>query len=129
MPWTQEQNLLLFEAYWQDGEGTCPTCKTPVLYQYHPYQGGYGLVGRCPRGCGSFSFGMGDDPKRGSFRNWTPEEIDALISVHHAQEVPRCPVDGARVEVSELYLPEGRNRVQPDCPRCGQQGERFFPPR
>ena len=127
MAWSEEEAVAVFESYWQCERGNCPQCGALVRYAYTPLLGGKcHLAARCPRGCGDFQMGNEQDPRAGTFRDWTEAEAEEVLNNHFTGRACVCPVDGARVDVHEQpYM--GGNIVSALCQRCRRGWREDYP--
>lgn len=120
MAWTDTQRMQVFEECWQNGSSWCPACRAIVQPDLRTLPNGYyTLTAVCPRDCGSLRMQPSDDPRRLDFRDWTPDEVAQIVSVHVAGGPPRCPVDGTVVNVTGSQTIDG-NLATVLCPRCNR---------
>lgn len=126
MPWTDEQCLQVFDAYWKEGKARCPICSAPVRAHLTNFIGGhYVLAGHCPRECGHLQMQRQLDPMLHQFRDWTDEEGEKLINEYFENGSARCPVDHSLVEFHEHEY-GGGNLVRAFCRRCGKSYDENF---
>lgn len=119
-------NALQRRQWKQGGKADCPTCNAAqVRFIYRPHLNGYHLAMRCPRGCGDNAVPHTEDPERGTFREFTPEEAELIYDRHFANKPICCPVDGARVHVLERPHSQG-NLIRAHCERCWKEVQKNF---
>jgi hypothetical protein len=129
MPWTPQEESDLFDAYWKGEADHCPQCRAILNVGRMDLSTGYRLRIECPRRCGRMEKYPANDPRKGDFRDWTEAEGRRLIDLMLENGVAECPIDGTRVNISQLDFANGSNEVRVSCPRC-QAGYFYrFPPK
>jgi len=129
MAWTKSQCDAVFENYWQSGSSRCPNDGAVFTLRLLPFlDGGYTIIGNCPR-CGEgIQMNRVDDPRASQFRKWTNEERAALVNLHFQRRSMHCPVCESEVGVQEAAH-FGGTFVAMRCIRCGNGHEQDFPHR
>ena len=119
---TPEQIAAVYEAAWRSispytGEGSvrCPNdgyaMKCSLLRNENPKAD---LHLYCPR-CGKMRIGSDQDPRAGTFRDWTDDEKQELVDRHFRQQRVVCPVDGTTIDTKS-----SGETVNIHCFRCGR---------
>ncbi len=117
MPWSREQVSEILESYWRVGGASCPIDQSILNVQHIPYMGGYGLLAECPY-CGeAMQTTNSDDPLAGQFREWTPEEVEAMVRSYYQTRQVNCPVCSASVNAQNIPTMDA-NLLLLNCPRC-----------
>jgi hypothetical protein len=116
------QGYNLINAFWKRVFARCPIDGAAISsHLYRAAAGGYLLVLACSR-CGKkVQVTRFSDPKRQSFRRWTPDEKAELAAACAQGSPVNCPVCQARI------YPAGQSAAVMviECPRCGNVQESY----
>ncbi len=118
MEWNSEQIGGMIEDYWLQRSVRCPIDGT-VLTPAHNRLGedGYLLYFSCVRCGNEHQATQDDDPRRSTFREWTPIEIEGAVDAHFQKRAAKCPVCHTTIKVIDSLLIHG-GPVNFRCPRC-----------
>ena len=119
MAWNEEELAALYANVFRRRR-ECPRCRGALTLELSDQPDELGTLA-CAA-CGERALvARRDDPLRGTFRDYPPEENRAIFAAERARRTPTCPVDGTEMDVHLQRSLGLTSNAQITCRRCGRQ--------